>query len=443
MMTARRGQAQHFATVVRHGHAWPERAVGPQNEAIMGRLLAALGAAMLAGALTASAANGAPDKPSSPIGGADPFLWLEEAQSPRALAWVAAENAKTEAALRADARFQANYDALIEVSTASRYAPAPGLLGGGVSIFSVDPAYPRGLVQWAPMADYQGAATHWRTLIDVGALDAAESANWVVQAIDCPPFNADRCLVTLSAGGADAAELREFDLKAGGFVAGGFQLPHGKQIAGWVDPDTLIVGRDWGPGTTTAAGYPFVVKLLKRGQNLSQAREVFRGAPGDANVWPYVLSDGQGHKAVLIQRARDIRHTETYQLTPSGVIRLAVPPQATLRGLFHGKLVFTLEQDWRFHGQAMRSGALVAVPLAWLGAPDAPAARDDPALLVFQPGPRQSIGAGRRRACLSPTMRPSRSTPPARAVRARCRTSTSGRPVGRTATPCSTGSPAS
>jgi prolyl oligopeptidase len=271
------------------------------------------------------------------------------------------------------------------------YVPAPGLLGGGVSVFKANPAHPPGLLQWTSLADYRGARPRWRTLIDVGALDAAEGANWIISSIDCPPFNADRCLVTLSAGGTDAAELREFDLKAGDFVPAGFRLPRGKQIAGWIDPDTLIVGRDWGPGTTTTAGYPFVIKAMKRGQDISQAHEVFRGDQADANVWPYVLVDGEGHRAVLIQRARDNQHTETYQLTPGGVVRLAVPPRATLRGLIGGKLIFTLEQDWRFHGQAMASGALVAAPLAWLSKLDAPAAPGDPSLVVFQPGPRQSI----------------------------------------------------
>jgi prolyl oligopeptidase len=324
--------------------------------------------------------------------GDDPFLWLEDAQGARALAWVAAENAKTEAVLQADARFRDNYAALIKMASGTRYVPPPSLLGDGVAVFTADASHPRGALQWATLADYQAPTPQWRTLIDVGALDAADGQNWLIPSIDCPPRNAHRCLVTLSAGGEDAAELREFDLRSGAFVSGGFRLPRGVQVAGWVDPDTLIVARDWGAGTTTAAGYPFVVKLLRRGDELSAAKEVFRGEPSDANVWPWVLCDGQGDKSVLIQRARDIYHTETYLLAPSGIVRLAVPPQATLRGLFAGKLVFTLEEDWRFRGQTMRAGTLVAVPLAWLAGSDLQrGAPDDSPMAVFQPGPRESI----------------------------------------------------
>ena len=85
------------------------------------------------------------------------------------------------------------------------------------------------------------------------------------------------CLVSLSAGGEDAETLREFDLKTGKFVEHGFVLPHSKQNVGWLDKDTLLVARDWGAGTMTKSGYPFVVKLWKRGQPLDQAKEVFRG----------------------------------------------------------------------------------------------------------------------------------------------------------------------
>ena len=99
--------------------------------------------------------------------------------------------------------------------------------------------------------------------------------------VNCPPPDYRRCLVGLSDGGEDADTLREFDLKTGSFVDGGFVLPRSKQSVDWLDADTLILARDWGPGTMTASSYPFVVKTLKRGQSLDQATELFRGKPDD------------------------------------------------------------------------------------------------------------------------------------------------------------------
>ena len=49
--------------------------------------------------------------------------------------------------------------------------------------------------------------------------------------------------------------VREFDLTTRSFVDGGFTLPTSKQTADWLDDDTLIVARDWGPGTMTASQF--------------------------------------------------------------------------------------------------------------------------------------------------------------------------------------------
>jgi prolyl oligopeptidase len=85
--------------------------------------------------------------------------------------------------------------------------------------------------------------------------------------------------VQLSNGGKDAVEVREFDVTTRTFTPGGFKLGESKQDVTWEDADTLLVGRDWGPGMVTESGYPFIVKRLKRGQPLEAAVEVFRGEP--------------------------------------------------------------------------------------------------------------------------------------------------------------------
>ena len=101
------------------------------------------------------------------------------------------------------------------------------------------------------LADYLTANPTWKTVIDYDALGKQDNVKWVAKGLNCL-YPGDRlCLVTLSAGGEDADTQREFDLKTGQFVAGGFALPHSKQSVAWLDKDTLIVARDWGPGTMT------------------------------------------------------------------------------------------------------------------------------------------------------------------------------------------------
>jgi prolyl oligopeptidase len=229
-------------------------------------------------------------------------------------------------------------------------------------------------------------------VIDLDALSAAEHANWVWHGANCLRPSYTRCLVALSDGGEDATTIREFDLTTGAFVAGGFDLPHSKQNVDWLDADTLLVSRDWGPGTMTASGYPFVVKTLKRGQTLDQATEVFRGEPDDVSVDPVILRDGDGGRVALIQRGTDYFHSEIYELTGAGVVRLALPQKLNLDGLIKGVIVFTTEEDWSATGETFKSGSLLAFhPAELRPQPAGQAVAPSTVHLLFAPGSRQSV----------------------------------------------------
>ncbi|MGN5509362.1 hypothetical protein, partial [Campylobacter coli] len=88
----------------------------------------------------------------------------------------------------------------------------------------------------------------------------------------------------------------------------------------WLDRNHVAVSRDWGAGTLTKSGYAFVVKTLARGQNLDQAKEVFRGAESDQlSTSAFVEHDGFGHALPLIRRGVKFFDAETYLLTDHGV----------------------------------------------------------------------------------------------------------------------------
>ena len=56
-------------------------------------------------------------------------------------------------------------------------------------------------------------------LLDLDALNTEEKASWVWKGSDCLYPAYDRCLISLSRGGADATVVREFDLPTKKFVA--------------------------------------------------------------------------------------------------------------------------------------------------------------------------------------------------------------------------------
>jgi prolyl oligopeptidase len=319
---------------------------------------------------------------------ADPYIWLEEMEGKRALAWVEQENARSLGLLKADPRYATLHAEALKIVNFADRIPAPQLIGKAVFNFWQDPDHVRGLWRRTTAESYATAAPAWESVIDLDALSAAEKANWVWKGVDCLPPDYRRCLVSLSDGGEDATQVREFDLAARRFVDGGFALGRGKQSVDWIDQDTLIVTRDWGPGTMTTSGYGFVVKTLRRGQSLDQATEVFRGKETDVAADASVLRDGEGRQAVLITRATDFFHAEHWLLTAKGLVRLPLPAKLTVDGLVDGQLIVTLREDWRPAPDAalLKQGSLISLDLAALEAGGIPSAQ-----LLIEPGPRQSV----------------------------------------------------
>jgi prolyl oligopeptidase len=318
----------------------------------------------------------------------DPFLWLEDVEGDRALAWVREQNARTLALLEADPRYQGLHDAALQIVTARDRVPYPRFLGGALANFWQDETHVRGLWRRTTLASYRTAEPDWHTILDLDALAAAEGKNWVFQGGIALPPDERLALIGLSDGGKDASEWREFDAAAGAFIDDGFFLPEGKQSASWLDQDTLLVGRDWGPGTMTASGYPFVLKRLRRGTPLDGAEEIFRGTEEDVNVRPAVLRDPDGRvRGVIVFRALTFFETETYLLGDRGPVRLPIPLKSQFRDFVSGQLVFTLEEAWRWRGTTHPPGALISLDLA---ACLADAATAEPRL-IHAPGPRETI----------------------------------------------------
>ena len=319
----------------------------------------------------------------------DPFLWLEDVHGARAITWVKAENAKTLAVLQADPRFAPLYAQALTIAQAQDRIPAPQIIDGQVYNFWQDDEHVRGIWRHTSVSDYASASPVWTTVLDLDALSRAENANWVWKGADCAWPAETRCLVFLSDGGEDADTVREFDLLSGTFVKDGFILSRGKQSAAWEDPDTLLVSREWSPGDLTSAGYPFIVKRLKRGQPLSDAVDVFRGAKTDGGygVTPFALFDGAGHRATIIIRPLSTFKAEFYLVTPGGVRRLNVPLRSQPSALVAGRLLFTLQESWNVNGSTFPQGSLVSLDLA--------AATADPAnlkpTLVYAPGQRETL----------------------------------------------------
>jgi prolyl oligopeptidase len=309
----------------------------------------------------------------------DPYIWLEQVSSPQSLAWVETENKRSLGVLESDPRFAGlNADAL-KILEATDRIPWPNQIGGHITNFWQDADHIHGLWRATTPASYLTASPQWRTLIDLDALAAADKTGWVWKGADCEPIGERLCLANLSNGGEDATTIREFDLGTGAFVPSGFTLPTSKQSTAWESPDSLLVARDWGPGTMTTSGYPFVIKRLKRGQLPEQAVEIFRGSPSDVGSDPSTLVDGQGHRLTIIERNLTFFQSELFAVGAHGVTRLDMPQKFRLQGYVSDRLLLRIDEDWA----GFKAGSLVGVRIA----DGKIVARE----LLFAPNARQSI----------------------------------------------------
>lgn len=336
------------------------------------------------------------------IAAADDFLWLEEVTGTRATRWVNDQNKKTEAVLKADPRYETFRVEALSILTAQDRIPAPSFRGEGIDNFWQDGKNVRGVWRATTLDSYESDKPKWTTVLDIDALAKREGANWIYKGADCLAPDETLCLVNLSDGGKDAVRVREFDAGKKAFVAKGFDIPEGKHRVAWLDKDTLLVATDFGAGSLTESGYPFIVKSLKRGQKLSEAGEVFRGSAKDGGygVRPLVMRDSQGEVlATLVSRPLDTFSGEVWDISTGKPVKLNIPVQATLRGML-GKvggaaprLVFTLEETWEISGQSAAAGAVLAVPMRMLlpPPPGVGIVMSNRDLVIFEPSARQSV----------------------------------------------------
>lgn len=323
-----------------------------------------------------------------PVGpnGSDPFLWLENKNGARALAWVREQNARSLPVLEGDPHYRRFYAQALAIAQSNARIPTPRFLRGEIYNFWQDAHHVRGIWRRTTLRSYRTASPQWTTVLDLDALAAREHANWVWKGADCEEPQERYCMISLSNGGEDAVTMREFDLVTRRFVRNGFVLPRAKQNTAWIDPSTLLVARPWTPDEVTASGYPYVVKILERGQPLSTATEVFRGKPSDVFVFTMELDDGQGHHAVLVSRGITFFTSELYLVNGDRVTKLDVPLKADVAGLSHGRLLLSLNEPWAVGSKTFPEGAVVSFDLAHAAAhPD-----DLHPQLVFSRGPRDS-----------------------------------------------------
>jgi prolyl oligopeptidase len=231
----------------------------------------------------------------------DPYLWLEEIDGERSLAWVESQNAATLTRF-GDARFAADRDTLATIFDRPDNIPLIARRGMRVFNFWKDAEHPRGLWRTTTLDSYRTEAPEWDILLDLDALAAKEGEDWTWSGAVTLPSSHDRAILMLSRGGADAVVLREFDLSSRDFVLGGFTLPEAKGGAAWLDGDSLLLSSAWGEGMATSSGYARAVRLWRRGTDPLKAPVIFETSAASMAVWADVDREAKDERVWFVER---------------------------------------------------------------------------------------------------------------------------------------------
>ncbi|RAI59059.1 prolyl oligopeptidase family serine peptidase [Roseicella frigidaeris] len=312
----------------------------------------------------------------------DPYLWLEEVEGPRALAWVAAQNAATLARL-ADARFEADRAAVKAILDRPDKLPFVSRRGGLLYNFWQDAAHPRGLWRRTTEASFRTEAPDWEILLDLDALAAAEGEDWVFKGVRAQPGAGETALLSLSRGGGDATVLREFHLARREFLADGFRLPEAKSDVAWLDADTLLLASAWGEGMATASGYARTVRRWARGTDPAAAPVIFACPPEHMAVGASVDREAGGQ--VTFIDLRSFYERRLHLGDGSGPRQALDLPADAEPSWQRGWLAVRLRTPWTIGGATHPADAVLGLRL------DAFLAGGRDVVRLFTPAPRRAL----------------------------------------------------
>jgi len=289
----------------------------------------------------------------------DPYLWLEEVQGDKALAWVRERNAVSTALLQAQPVFADNRAKVLGVLNNRDQIPGVTRRGDYLYNFWRDAKNPRGLWRRTTLEEYRKLLPNWDVLLDLDALGKAENENWVWGGSDCLAPDYNRCLISMSRGGADAKVTREFDIAQREFVKDGFNLPEAKSQLDWVDIHTVYVGTDFGPGSMTQSGYARMIKRWKRGTPVSEAQLMYEAKESDVAAFATV-DKTPGFERTIFGRSTDFYNTEINLLVDGKLLKIDKPSDASLSWQREWAFLL-LKSEFTVAERTYKSGSLLAI----------------------------------------------------------------------------------
>jgi prolyl oligopeptidase len=293
----------------------------------------------------------------------DPFLWLESVDSKEALDWAVSKNEASLSEIKSIDGFEARQEQALEIVNSDERILYGSILGEWTYNYWTELERPQGVWRRTKTEDFLNNEYDWEELLDLDVLSAESGIKWVWKGATRLNDSHSRVMVSLSDGGKDASILREFDLSTNSFVEGGFEIPEAKSRFSWLDEDHLIIGTDFGDGSLTESGYPMVIKVLKRGDSLEEAKTVYTGKYHHVFTTPFRMND-RGKGVVIIYDSVSFFESDKFLLLDSlETLKIPLPLHSTIQGIHEGQLLVKFRKSDEIAGMSIEAGTLLSFDL--------------------------------------------------------------------------------
>lgn len=290
----------------------------------------------------------------------DEFIWLEDIDGQKSMQWVKTTNKTTDIKLKKDPLYNELYTQALSVLNAKSRLPVVTQKGKWLYNFWQDDKNPRGIYRRTTLNEFKKTSPNWETVLDMDKYSLQHEKKYDYHGMTCLPPEGVDCLVSLSPSGGDAIVVREFSLEKKDFIENGFTVPLAKSRVSWIDKNTVFVGTDFGISSMTDSGYPRIIKQWKRGTPLSKAKTLFSAEEKSISAGAFRMSDNT-ETIDIFSESTSFWSSDKYQLHEGTIKSLALPKSARISGMYQGKLVVSLKENWTFNKTIYIQGEILLI----------------------------------------------------------------------------------
>ena len=225
------------------------------------------------------------------------------------------------------------------------------------------------------LESYINGDADWQDMFSLSEITGDGTPYWPRPWVNliCRNGFSGRCMIAVTQAGFDEIKWLEVDTETGSIPENGFDLPAARSSVDWMDDDSLLAAIGTAESDTGPTGYPLTVRLLRRGEGLSEATVIYQ-APASADSVNVSIGRNAESQYRIVTASEGARVIEVKFVHPDGhLIALDIPVDVVPLGVQGEYAIIALLEDWIESDTAWLAGSVIAVNLQ---------AQDEPELVL-------------------------------------------------------------